>query len=83
MHDKVENNTKYDPHFTDSVIAATGPNATLRLKQIMPALLRHLHDFARDVDLTVAEWMAGVKMVSTQLTCSLSSLLLPFPPRGL
>jgi hypothetical protein len=55
---------KYDPHFTDSVIAATGRDANPRLKQIMPSLLRHLHDFAREVDLTLAEWMAGVEMVS-------------------
>jgi len=64
---------KYDPHFTDSVIAATGKGANPRLKQIMPALLRHLHDFAREVDLTVAEWTAGVEMVSSMPTISGSS----------
>lgn len=53
----------YDPDFTAKVIAATGPNANPRLAQIMPSLLRHLHDFAREVDLTVAEWMAGVQIV--------------------
>lgn len=56
--------TEYDPHFTDSVIAATGRGANPRLKEIMPALIRHMHDFAREVDLTVAELMAGVEMVS-------------------
>jgi catechol 1,2-dioxygenase len=61
-----ETDTEYDLHFTDSVIAATGPNANPRLKQIMPALLRHMHDFAREVDLNVAEWMAGVEMVSAR-----------------
>ena len=55
---------KYDSRFTDSVIAATGPNANPRLAQIMPSLVKHLHDFAREVDLTVEEWMAGVEMVS-------------------
>ncbi|KAI1487201.1 Intradiol ring-cleavage dioxygenase [Biscogniauxia mediterranea] len=58
---------KYDPNFTDSVIAATGPNANPRLKQIMPSLVRHLHDFAREVDLTVSEWMAGVEMTRQNL----------------
>lgn len=53
----------YDPDFTSRVIAATGPNANPRLAQIMPSLLRHLHDFAREVDLTVAEWMTGVQIV--------------------
>ncbi|KAI0180270.1 Intradiol ring-cleavage dioxygenase [Hypoxylon sp. FL1284] len=55
---------KYDPEFTDRVIAATGPNAHPRLKEIMPSLLRHLHDFAREVNLTVAEWSAGVDLIN-------------------
>jgi catechol 1,2-dioxygenase len=59
----------YDPTFTDKVIAATGINANPRLAQIMPSLLRHLHDFAREVNLTIAEWSAGVELVSS--ACSL------------
>ncbi|KAI0802576.1 Intradiol ring-cleavage dioxygenase [Xylaria sp. FL0064] len=86
MHAKVESSIKYDPHFTDRVIAATGRAANPRLKQIMPALLRHLHDFAREVNLTVAEWMAGVEMINeagrmsndkrneTQLLCDILGL---------
>ena len=54
---------EYDPTFTDKVIAATGPNAQPRLAQIMPSLIRHLHDFAREVDLTVDEWMTGIELV--------------------
>jgi catechol 1,2-dioxygenase len=53
----------YDPYFTEKVIAATGPNAHPRLAQVMPSLVRHLHDFAREVNLTVAEWTAAVDMV--------------------
>lgn len=56
--------SKYDLTLTDKVIAATGPNALPRLAQIMPSLIRHLHDFAREVDLTVDEWTAGVELVS-------------------
>ncbi|KAI2630517.1 Intradiol ring-cleavage dioxygenase [Xylaria nigripes] len=86
MHTKHGNDTKYDPHFTKSVIAATGRYANPRLKHIMPALLRHLHDFAREVDLTVAEWAAGVEMINeagrmstdkrneTQLLCDILGL---------
>lgn len=48
---------------TDQVIAATGPKAHPRLAQIMPSLVRHLHEFAREVNLTVPEWMAAVDMV--------------------
>jgi catechol 1,2-dioxygenase len=58
----------YDSNFTDAVIAATGPNANPRLVQIMPSLIRHLHDFAREVDLTVAEWAAGVDLVRVSLS---------------
>ena len=31
-----------------------------RLAEIMTALVRHLHDFAREVRLTEAEWMAAI-----------------------
>ncbi|KAI1268521.1 Intradiol ring-cleavage dioxygenase [Xylariaceae sp. FL1019] len=77
---------KYDPHFTDNVIAATGANAHPRLKEIMPSLLRHLHDFAREVNLIVPEWMAAVEMINeagrmstdkrneTQLLCDILGL---------
>ena len=54
---------QYDPHFTDRVIAATGAGAHPRLARVMPSLVRHLHDFAREVGLTVEEWTAGVEMV--------------------
>jgi len=65
---------EYDSEFTDLVIAATGPKANPRLAQIMPSLVRHLHDFARDVDLTVAEWTAGVDLVSrNKLTVDIPS----------
>ncbi|KAI1858101.1 uncharacterized protein JN550_012857 [Neoarthrinium moseri] len=87
-HDKTGETAKptYDPKFTDMVIAATGPNANPRLAQIMPSLLRHLHDFAREVDLTVAEWTAGVELINeagqmsdnkrneTQLLCDILGL---------
>lgn len=57
----------HDPAFTDRVIAATGPGANARLAEVMPALLRHLHGFAREVNLTVAEWSAAVDFVSLRL----------------
>ena len=54
----------YDPDFTDAVIAATGPKTSDRLKEIMPALIRHVHDFAREVNLTTEEYMAGVALIN-------------------
>ena len=55
--------SRFNPTFTDSVIAATGPKANARLAQVMPSLLRHLHDFARENEITVDEWTAAVEMV--------------------
>lgn len=53
----------FDPNFTDMVIKATGPKANPRLKEVMPNLLRHLHDFCRESKITVDEWMAAVELV--------------------
>jgi hypothetical protein len=55
--------SRFDPHFTDAVIAATGPKANPRLAQVMPSLIRHLHDFARENEITIDEWTAAVEMV--------------------
>ena len=35
-----------------------------RLAKIMPALIKHLHAFARDVELTPEEWIAGIKWIT-------------------
>ena len=35
-----------------------------RLKEIMSALVRHLHDFAREVKLSEAEWAAGIEFLT-------------------
>ena len=35
-----------------------------RLKEIMSALVRHMHDFAREVKLTEAEWAAGIDFLT-------------------
>jgi catechol 1,2-dioxygenase len=54
---------KYDPNFTRNVINAIGPNATPRMRSVMGSLIQHLHDFARENEITVEEWMAGVSLV--------------------
>ncbi|KAM0696483.1 hypothetical protein Q7P36_003731 [Cladosporium allicinum] len=56
--------SRFDPHFTDAVIAATGPKANPRLAQVMPSLIRHLHDFARENEITIDEWTAAVEMLN-------------------
>lgn len=58
------NKPQYDPDFTANVIKATGPKASPRIAEVVGSLIKHLHDFARDVDLTVDEWMMGVNMIN-------------------
>jgi len=55
---------QYDPTFTDNVINATGPAASPRMRKVMASLIRHVHDFARENDLTIDEWMQGVQMIN-------------------
>lgn len=62
--DPSANQPRYNPLFTQSVIDAIGPKASPRIREVMPALIRHIHDFAREVDLTVDEWAAGVALVN-------------------
>lgn len=64
---------RYDPNFTQNVISATGPKASPRMRTVVSSLIRHIHDFAREVDLTVDEWMAGVEMVCSALPCKEAS----------
>jgi protocatechuate 3,4-dioxygenase beta subunit len=52
--------SKYDPNFTNVVLAATGPKANPRTKFVLHSLIKHVHDFTRETELTIDEWMAGV-----------------------
>lgn len=55
---------RFDPNFTQSVINATGPKASPRIRNVMASLIQHVHNFARENEITVDEWMAGVKMIN-------------------
>lgn len=55
---------RYDPNFTQHVIDTCGPNTSPRMKQVFAAAIKHLHNFAREIDLTPEEWMAGVKFMN-------------------
>ena len=55
---------RFDPHFTQNVIDAIGPKTTPRTKQVLSSLIRHVHDFAREVELTTEEWMLGVQFMN-------------------
>lgn len=56
--------SQFDPNFTQHVINSMGPKTSPRLRQIMSSLIRHIHDFARENELTVDEWMKGVEVIN-------------------
>ena len=49
---------------TDDAVARFADCSDPRLRRIMESLVRHLHDFAREVELTPDEWMAGIKFLT-------------------
>lgn len=56
---------------TDAVIARLARCEDQRFKQVMTSLIRHLHDFIRDIEVTEAEWAAAIKfLTATGHMCS-------------
>src|SRR5215469_2998243 len=49
---------------TDVALEQMSGTPSPRLKEIMSALVRHLHAFAREVDLTPEEWLEGIKFLT-------------------
>jgi hydroxyquinol 1,2-dioxygenase len=49
---------------TDAAIEQMATTKDQRLKQIMDSAVRHLHSFAREVDLTPDEWLEGIKFLT-------------------
>jgi hydroxyquinol 1,2-dioxygenase len=49
---------------TAAVLARQAETTDARLKTIMDSLVRHLHDFAREVKLTEAEWFEGIRFLT-------------------
>jgi hydroxyquinol 1,2-dioxygenase len=55
---------------TDAVLARLQRAEDPRLKAVMTALIRHLHAFVREVELTEAEWLQGINfLTATGQTC--------------
>jgi len=54
---------RFDPNFTPSVINATGPKASPRVREVFTSLFKHVHDFAREVELTMDEWQMGMQFL--------------------
>jgi hydroxyquinol 1,2-dioxygenase len=49
---------------TADVLAAFDGAPDPRLRQLMQALVKHVHAFAREVDLTPEEWLAGLRFLT-------------------
>jgi len=49
---------------TDAALEQMAGTANPRLKQIMDAAVRHMHAFAREVELTPAEWIQGLQFLT-------------------
>ena len=45
---------------TDSVLATIADDADPRFREIMTSLIRHLHGFAKEVDLNKEEWLTAI-----------------------
>ena len=56
---------RFDPNFTKHVIETIGPNTPPREREVLGCLIKHIHDFAREIELTVDEWMLGVNFVNS------------------
>jgi len=57
--------SRFDPKFTQHVIDNIGPATDDRTRTIISSMVRHLHDFIREVELTPEEWMVGVHFMNS------------------
>jgi protocatechuate 3,4-dioxygenase beta subunit len=53
-----------DANLTEAVIASMADAQDARLKEILASLVKHLHEFIREVNLTEAEWLAGIRFLT-------------------
>src|ERR1700760_5066376 len=49
---------------TDAVIEQMATTPDPRMKEIMEAAVKHLHAFAREVNLTPGEWIKGIEFMT-------------------
>ena len=53
-----------EANLTDTVVAKIDARADARFRQIADSLIRHLHAFVRETELTEAEWFAGIQFLT-------------------
>ncbi|KAJ4264481.1 hypothetical protein NW762_005681 [Fusarium torreyae] len=57
--------SKFDPNFTQHVIDLMSPETEPRQREILTSLIRHMHDFCREVELKQDEWIMGVNYINS------------------
>src|SRR3974377_685137 len=53
-----------EQNLTEAVLAKLTACEDSRFKQILTSLIKHLHAFVREVELTEAEWLAGIQFLT-------------------
>ena len=53
-----------EANLTDAVVARLEKTADPRFKEVMTSLIRHLHAFVREVELTEEEWFEAIKFLT-------------------
>jgi hydroxyquinol 1,2-dioxygenase len=53
-----------EKNITDAVLETMSQGEDERLREVLGALVRHLHDFVREVKLTPEEWMAAIDFLT-------------------
>ena len=51
-------------NLTEAVLGRIRPDADPRVQKVMTALITHVHDFVREVELTPEEWEAGIAFIT-------------------
>ena len=60
-----------EQNLTEAVVDRFASTPDARLRRIMSSLVRHLHEFVRDVEPTFEEWMQGINYLTrTGQTCT-------------
>jgi catechol 1,2-dioxygenase len=59
-----EKRVKTEDEITDEVLRRFDATTDARLREIMQSLVKHLHAFAREVQLTDKEWFAGIEFLT-------------------
>jgi protocatechuate 3,4-dioxygenase beta subunit len=56
---------RFDPDFTNNVVKSMGPGVAPRTRELLASLITHIHDFARETELTIDEWTLGVQFINS------------------